>query len=278
MEILNFRKEIIIDLRDDFPELLDKFNHFILKPLPSKKNSVAELIFNKKTERLPKETVIKAFKSPNAENEYNTLKQLRKQNLLIPKILYFKNPYLILEKLDGVNLCDFINNKLKNVENFEDLEPLIREKIIKSVEKLAGWLAEFHHNNMAYKPETSKSIVLNKGDTRLRDFIYNESTEKVYGTDFEESYKGNHLDDIAWVCCSLLDTNPGIFELSEPKIKIDLVNLFLKSYYQKNPNLQFEFKYFTEKLIENLNIVMRRRHINLNLKKSHFIEEISREI
>jgi hypothetical protein len=185
---------------------------------------------------------------------------------------------LILEKLEGVNLCDFINNKLKKVENFDDLESIIREKIINSVEKLANWLAEFHDKNMAYKPETSESIVLNKGDTRLRDFIYNESLEVVYGTDFEDSYKGNHLDDIAWVCCSLLDTNPGIFELNEPKIKIELINLFLKAYYQNNPNFHFDFNYFTEHLIENLNIVMRRRNINLNLDKSHFIEDISREI
>ena len=278
MELLNFRKEIIIDLRDEFPELVDKFNHFILKLLPSKKNSVAELIFNKETERLPKNTVIKAFKTPNAENEFNTLKNLRKKKILVPKILFFKNPYLILEKIDGINLCDYINEKLKSVENLDDLEPLIRKKIIKSIEKLATWLAEFHRNNMAYKSESSESIVLNKGDTRLRDFIYNESKEIIYGTDFEDSYKGNHLDDIAWICCSLLDTNPGIFELNNPRIKIELLNQFLKEYYQRNSNLKFNFKYFTEHLIENLNIVMRRRHININLEKSYFIEQISREI
>ncbi|MFW9938606.1 MAG: RIO1 family regulatory kinase/ATPase [Candidatus Thorarchaeota archaeon] len=278
MELLNFRKEIIIDLREDFPELVDKFNHFILKFLPSKKNLVAELIFNKETERLPKELVIKAFKSPNAENEFNTLKKLQQQNMSVPKILFFKNPYLILEKLDGVNLCDFINNKLKNVESLDDLDSEVKSKIIKSIEKLAVWLTEFHHNNLAYKPGSSESIVLNKGDTRLRDFIYDDSKDLIYATDFEDSYKGNHLDDVAWICCSLLDTNPGIFELNDPKVKIDLLNRFLKEYYQRNPKFKFDFKYFTEHLIENLNIVMRRRHINLNLEKSYFIKQISREI
>jgi len=278
MEILNIRKEIITNLREEIPELVDKFNHFILKLLPSKKNTVTELVFNKATENYPKEFIIKIFRTENIENEYDTLKRLQKQNILTPDILFYKKPFLILEKLNGINLCDFINDNLRGVKNLDDLDSDIKINLLKSIEKLTDWLSQLHNNNLIGKNEFSEDIVLNKGDTRLRDFIYDSSSNTIYGTDFEDSYEGNHLDDIAWICCSLLDTNPGIFEMNDPKPKIELINLFLKNYYNLNPSYQFNFKYFTEQLIENLNIVMRRRSISLSLDKSSFIEHISKEL
>ena len=120
--------------------------------------------------------------------------------------------------------------------------------------------------------------VLNKGDTRLRDFIFNTETGQIHGTDFEETYVGNPIDDLAWVCCSLLDTNPGVFEMNEPRPKIDLINYFLKSYYEMNPGFEFNFTYFAERLIEDLNEVMRRRNLQMSLNKNSFIKEISREL
>jgi len=278
MELLKIRKEIITDLKEDFPELVDKFNHFVISSLHSKQNSVISLTFNKETERLPKEMIVKIFRTKNADNEYNTLKRLKKQKLLIPDIIFYKKPYLFLEKAEGVNLCDYINDKLVDVADLNELAADVKKEIIISVEKLADWFTQLHTNNMIGKNELSEIIVLNKGDTRLRDFVYNPSNNELYGMDFEESYEGNHIDDIAWVCCSLLDTNPGIFEMDNPKSKIDLLNLFLKTYYRKNPTFHFNFKYFTEKLIENLNIVMRRRHINLKLDKENFIKNISKEM
>ncbi|MHA1466606.1 MAG: hypothetical protein ACTSP6_00830, partial [Promethearchaeota archaeon] len=138
--------------------------------------------------------------------------------------------------------------------------------------------SKLHINNIIEDKEHSHVKVLNKGDTRLRDFIYNLSDDKVVGLDFEDSYQGNHIDDIAWICCSLLDTNPGIFEKNNPKAKIELINLFLKGYYRINPATHFDFKYFTEKLIENLNTVMSRRGIDMILNKDNFIKEISRDM
>ena len=203
---------------------------------------------------------------------------MSKQELNIPKILFFREPFLFLEKIPGINLCDFINDKLRNVVSIEDLEPESKDGIIKSLDKLAAWLAQLHNNNIIDDSESSDMIVLNKGDTRLRDFIYNIDENKLYGVDFEDSYKGNHLYDIAWICCSLLDTNPGIFELDDPKLKIDLINLFLKSYYEVNNNFDFNLNYFTGQLIEYLNLVMKRRNINLSLDKAYFMEDISKEI
>jgi len=278
MEILEIRKQIIIDLREDIPELVDKFNHFILKKLPSRRNSVLDIVFNRSTERFPKEFIIKLFKTENFKNEYNTLNSLAKQKLLIPKIIFYKESYLFLEKIPGINLCDFINDSLRNVVSLDDLESESKEKIFRSLEKLASWLAQLHKTNISDDSNDSEIIVLNKGDTRLRDFIYNLEEDKITGLDFEDSYNGNHLDDIAWICCALLDTNPGIFELDDPKLKIDLLNYFLKSYYKINKKFQFNYNYFAGQLIENLNLVMRRRNINLTLDKTYFIEEISKEI
>ena len=39
MELLKTRKDLITDLKEDLPELVDRFNHFILIPIKSKKNS-----------------------------------------------------------------------------------------------------------------------------------------------------------------------------------------------------------------------------------------------
>ena len=278
MELLKTRKDLIIDLKDDLPELVDKFNHFILFHLESKKNSVVGLTFNRDTEHLPKEVIVKIFRTNNADNEYNTLTRLKRQNLFIPSVLFYKKPYLILEKIEGVNLCDFINDILFNVPDLDSLYSETRKEISRSIEKLADWFHQLHANNTIENEDHSETIVLNKGDTQIRDFIYNLLKNEMYGLDFEDSYEGNHIDDISWVCCSLLDTNPGIFEQTVPKAKIELINLFLKSYYRNNPSVRFDFKYFTEKLIENLNIVMSRRGINMILNKENFIKEISKDM
>ena len=112
-----------------------------------------------------------------------------------------------------------------------------------------------------------------------RDFIIDFSNNVLVGVDFEDSYEGNHIDDLAWICCSILDTNPGIFEMGEPKQKIELINIFLKKYYQTATSFQFDFNYLAEKIIEDLNIVIKRRGIPFGLlSKSNFIEFISKEI
>lgn len=273
MELLKIRKELIIHLKEDFPELVDKFNHFILSQFQSKKNTVVHLIFNRKTESLPKEVIIKIFRNNNADKEYDTLKQLYEQEILVPKILFYKKPYLILEKIEGINLCDFINDRRLKVADLDSLDAITKKELLMSIEELANWLSNLHTNNVL-----KDSKVLNKGDTRLRDFIYNPSDNKIYGLDFEESYEGNHIDDITWICCSLLDTNPGIFEIGYPKSKIELINHFLKNYYRITPSTHFDFNYFTLKLIDNLNTVMKRRGIEMVLSRDAFIKGMSKDM
>ena len=278
MELLEIRKEIISNLKEDLPDLVDKVNYFNLIKLPSKKNTVVHLRFIRPTKRFPKDIVVKIFRTNNMDIEYTILGQLNKQEISVPKILFYKQPFLILEKVEGMNLCDYINDKLRNSEDLNEIDKIHKENVLIAVEKLALWLGKLHRLNIINKNNPNEIIVLNKGDTRLRDFIYDSNSGTLYGTDFEDSYEGNHIDDIAWICCALLDTNPGIFEMNHPRHKIELINFFLKSYYKNNPNFKFNFNYFTERLIENLNIVMRRRHIKMTLNKQNFIKGISKKL
>lgn len=272
-------KKIISDLKEAIPELaLNVKNNFSLNQYKSKKNFVYDLVFTKKPKNYPKELILKVFRTENAENEYNTYKKLEKQGLSIPKILFFNTPYLLLEKVKGINLCDVINDNLINKIKLDELNPSVLDLVVLSIHKLAAWIAQLHSQNIVNNNDPSNIIVLNKGDTRLRDFIMNITNETIYGFDFEESYEGNYLDDLAWICCALLDTDPGLFEMFEPKHKTELANIFLKEYFRINTDFQFSFQYFAEKLIENLNIVIERRNLEFGpVSKSTILKNISKD-
>ncbi|MHA2390995.1 MAG: hypothetical protein ACXAEX_03425 [Promethearchaeota archaeon] len=272
----NISKKISKDLKGVIPEFRNKDYNFNITELNSRKNSVFNLTFEKKPLNVPREFIIKIFKTKNIVSENNILIRLKNQNFHVPKVLILKKPYLILEKVHGANLCDFINDNLKDKEQLDDLEPDVKNQLVSSIEKLAQWLAQLHEKNITRKQNSEEIFVLNKGDTRLRDFIMNFPEDILYGVDFEDSYEGNHLDDLAWICCSLLDTSPGLFDMDEPKHKIDLINLFLRKYYQTSSSLKFDFDYFAEKMIEYLNLVIDRRNLPFGpISKSTFIEDIS---
>lgn len=279
MSLLKIKSKIKKDLKGVIPEFRKDNYNFVINELKSRKNTVINLIFDKKPQDFPKEFVIKIFRTKNIVSENNILIRLRNQNFHVPKIFSLKKPYLLLEKVKGVNLCDFINDNLKNTEKLDDLDSDLKTQIISSIKNLAEWLAQLHKKNIVRKRRSEEIFVLNKGDTRLRDFIIDNVKDVLYGVDFEDSYEGNHMDDLAWICCSLLDTSPGLFDMDEPKHKIDLINVFLKRYYQINSSFQFDFNYFTEKIIGHLNIVIERRNLPFGpIRTSSFIEDISKEI
>ena len=279
MSLQKIKSKIVKDLKGIIPEFRNKDNNFNIIELESKKNLVLNVVFDKQPRSFPKDFIIKIFKTKNLVSENNILIRLKNQNFPVPDIIGLKNPYLILEKVEGINLCDFINNNLKDSEKLDDLNSDIRNQVIKSIEKLAEWLAQLHEKNAVRKQKSDELFVLNKGDTRLRDFIIDFAKDTLYGVDFEDAYEGNHIDDLAWICCSLLDTNPGLFDMDEPKHKIELINIFLKKYYQETSSFQFDFTYLAEKIIEYLNIVIQRRNLPFGqISKSSFFEDISKEI
>ncbi|MFX1391211.1 MAG: hypothetical protein ACFE9Z_14185 [Promethearchaeota archaeon] len=278
MDLQKIKNKIIKDLQEVIPDLQN--NNFQINELASKKNDVVEVLFEQKPSKLPKEIVIKIFRTKNIVNEINILNRLKNQKLNVPTILFYRKPYLFLQKVDGVNLCDFINEKLKGTTKLSDLDTTIKREIIRSIERLAEFLAQLHEKNFVRKRyKAKKKYVLCKGDTRLRDFIYDPNKDILFAVDFEDAYEGNHLDDVASICGSLLDTSPGLFEMEEPKHKIDLINVFLKKYYQSNPQFPFIFNYLAEKLIENLNMVIERRNLPYGtISKEKIFDDISKEI
>lgn len=279
MDTRKIKQKLLSDFRDEFSELTEKSNNFLLKRLHSKKNIVYEIKFEKKPNKFPKEAILKLYRTNFAEKEYNALKKLEKQGLTVPKVLFYKKSYIILKKINGVNLCDFINKNLGDITILNDLNAKIRNNIIFSVKKLAEWIARLHNQNVINKQDSIEIITLNKGDTRLRNFIFDISNQIIYGIDFEETYEGNYHNDLAWICCSLLDTNPGIFEMVEPTPKIELINIFLKEYYLLNDEFHFSFNYFAERLIENLNIVIKRRNLRLSkVNKKAILKNISTQL
>jgi tRNA A-37 threonylcarbamoyl transferase component Bud32 len=278
MDLQKVQIRMVRDLKKRIPEL--NLDNLTITELPSKKNYVINVIFDNKPSKLPKEVIIKIFRTKNIANEINILTRLKNQNFRVPTVLFFQKPYLILEKVNGINLCDLINEKLSGTQTLSELDFNVRNEIIQSVEILAEFLAQFHEKNFVRKRyKAKKKFVLCKGDTRLRDFIYDESNAVIYAVDFEDAYEGNHLDDLAWICTSLLDTNPGLFEMEEPKHKIELINIFLRKYYQNNVRFPFKFNYLAEKIIENLNTVIERRNLPFGtFSKDRFIDDISKEI
>ena len=252
---------LLENLTESFPYIFKEKIDFKIETYKSKQNIVLAIIFDKKIDPNKEDVVVKIFQTENAENEFQTLLKLLEQNNLVPRLIDYNKPFLIMEMIQGKNLCDYINDKLVNTKDLIELEQKERDKIILSIKMLAQWLARVHKVNIVLDPEFSTFNVLNKGDTRLRDFIINFSTGELYGVDFEDSYEGNYLDDIAWICCSLLDTNPGLFEMEVPQHKIELIKVFLNEYYRINKDFKFDFEYFADRLIEDLNTVIERREV-----------------
>ena len=65
----------------------------------------------------------------------------------------------------------------------------------------------------------------------------------------------------------------------EPTHKIKLINLFLKTYYRINKTFHFNFDYFAERLIEFLNLVIKRRSLDLSqVRKSVILKNIYKDL
>jgi tRNA A-37 threonylcarbamoyl transferase component Bud32 len=263
MEDLIIDKDLLDKLKKDLPDLFHSSIEFKSKKVPSKKNSVFDIEFIEKPRNYPKELILKIFSTDNLQNEYNTLQKLNTQKLEVPEVYFRGENYILIEKIYGKNLCDLINDSLKVNKHISELNSSITLLLISAIKSLANWFSTLHIKNIHYEKNEVQFTVLNKGDARLRDFIFNSSSDMVYGVDFEESYIGSHMDDLGWVCCSLLDTNPGIFQNEIPKHKIDLVILFLNTYYDSNKEFNFSLNYFAQKLIEYINIVIERRSLNI---------------
>ena len=97
MDLQKIRSRMVRALKNQIPELNQ--DNIQLMALPSKKNFVFNIVFDKKPTKLPKEVIIKIFRTKNIAHEINILNRLKNQKFHVPSILLFRKPYLILEKV-----------------------------------------------------------------------------------------------------------------------------------------------------------------------------------
>lgn len=187
---------------------IDNFSTCVIhKRFKSKKNNVALITNNGSLQ------VIKLYaenKKANMKKEIFIL-QKTDTHLKTPgvKSYNFKNNYLLMEYISGVNACDYIND---DKISFQEKQTIMVQ--------LADWFSSFH---TFFKKQNISYL---RGDAILRNFIITSGT--IYGVDFEEATQGHISEDIATFCASIITTHPvNTYE------KERLCNLFLSKYQIK---------------------------------------------
>ncbi len=212
---------------EDLVNTTEKYKKSIVQQeLKSKKNTVAYVTIDNNPR------VLKWF-VPGLKRQMNveyTILKKGSEELNIPAVFEMdeKNNVLVTKYINGINLCDILNNK-----------------VIKQVEKqrlmslLAEWFNDFHN---FFKKD--KEFII-RGDSSLRNFIL---TDKIWGLDFEESRNGRPVEDLAGICASILTTDPMF-----TKEKFTLCKILLDRYNELAPdrinNVNDEIAYA---LLENI--------------------------
>ncbi|MFX0168683.1 MAG: hypothetical protein ACFE89_04905 [Candidatus Hodarchaeota archaeon] len=156
-----------------------------LRRLPSRRNEVYKIEGVIAPDPSLLRLVAKLYHAPGIAQESSILRQAIQQQIPVPRVLGTTTEVLLLEYIDGPNLCDLIT--VYPAPHYAHL--------------LAAWFAQFHS---AFTRNSDQ--VLLKGDARIRNFLV--SFDRVVGVDFEESQTGSYIHDLAVVCGSILDTTP----------------------------------------------------------------------
>lgn len=251
----NLKKEIQF-LSEYMNEIIPKIEITTIKNLKAGKNLIF-LISLKNPQTLPEEIIIKKISTKSFITEHENLISNYQKGILVPKIFAFKKPYILMEKIDGFNLCDLLNDDLDN--STENSIYSVKKEIF---EKLAEWLYQYHEINITTEKK-SQILVRNKGDLRLKNFIYHE--KKIYGIDFENVYEGIPENDIAEVIVSIITTSPGdIFRDKLLEFKTNLILDFLLRYMKINTKFIISNNEIVKCLYSHLKIVAKRRHVEYN--------------
>jgi tRNA A-37 threonylcarbamoyl transferase component Bud32 len=179
-------------LSEDF--VLSAFERF-----ESRRNEVYKIISSQPSYQI---IVAKFYHQPGIAHETSVLQEAATKEVPVPQLIGTTSNVLLMEYIEGPNLCDLINANPRT----------------KYGRLLANWLINFQN---AF--QVDQHSVLVKGDARLRNFLLREN--QVVGVDFEESYVGSYDDDLIELCASILDTDP-LFT----KKKFQLCNTIIRSY------------------------------------------------
>jgi len=166
--------------------------------LRSRKNSVC--IVETDEGRL----VLKLFLTGRATKESRVLRRALLRRLRVPKIHAAVGNIILMEFIEGPNVCDLMNDTLEGRYAVE----------------LGKWFAQFH---LAFK---RNGLTLVRSDSILRNFL--EASNGTYGVDFEEAHVGDGLEDVGQICASILDTDP----VFTPK-KYELCRTLITAYQEE---------------------------------------------
>ena len=212
---------------EDLVNTTEKYKKSVIQQeLKSKKNTVAYVTIDNKPRIL--KWFVPGFKR-QMNVEYTILKK-GSEELNIPAVFEMdeKNNVLVTKYINGINLCDILNNK--------DIKQVEKQRLMSL---LAEWFNDFHN---FFKKD--KEFII-RGDSSLRNFIL---TDKVWGLDFEESRNGRPVEDLAGICASILTTDPMF-----TKEKFTLCKILLDRYNELAPgritNVSDEIAYA---LLENI--------------------------
>lgn len=157
----------------------------LIKIFKSKKNTVSLIHLH------GQKYVLKMYSlgmKKNMVNEYCNLKSLDSVNTPTVFEADFQNRYLLMNYIQGENVCGLINDETVSIQEKSRM-----------INLLAKWFYKLHQN------EKINSRCLIHGDATLRNFIFHKT---IFGLDFEESHINNPIHDISNLCASILTTEP----------------------------------------------------------------------
>ena len=190
---------------------------------PSKKNQVTKLILAEKSKTFS--VICKFFVWGSAEKEETVLNECLKKEIAVPKVIKRHENILLLESLPGRAIC------------LQDIFSSSNQINTKLLEDIAAWLYKFHQSFK--KNETT----LLKGDMRPHNFILSDND--IFGIDFEESSRGDYMEDIAEMSATLCE-----IEINKRKVfSTKASNIFSQKYFELSGE---EIRNFKELIINCL--------------------------
>jgi tRNA A-37 threonylcarbamoyl transferase component Bud32 len=161
------------------------------------------------------------------------LRDAYERGVPVPRIIGTTAEVVLMEFIPGLNLCDVLT------EN-----PTPRHGRL-----LGQWFAQFH---TAF--QRNGELVLAKGDARIRNFIF--AGPHLVAVDFEESYVGSYVDDLAGACGSILDTDP-IFTPAKLKVCKAMLSTYAGTRLADPPASLI--RRVTPNMVNNLRTTLQRR-------------------
>lgn len=174
----------------------------IIKYYKSRRNSAC-------LAQLPEgQAVVKTFADEASfQRELEVYKQLKNTDLPCARVISTGDKTLVLSRLPGKTLVDQLEEQeASGIPQWDVWD------------KLVQWLVAFH---------SVTGLVMT--DVNLRNFLYDEDTNKLYGLDFEECSPGSMMEPAAAVAAFIRTYKPENTKLKQ-EISQYLLKLFAGSY------------------------------------------------